>query len=71
MVAVEDGVCEGRISLGPRGDHGFGYDPIFEVPSLGLTLAEIGADVKNRLSHRAKAFVKARAILEELLACPG
>jgi XTP/dITP diphosphohydrolase len=71
MVSVEDGACEGRISLEPRGDHGFGYDPIFEVPSLGLTLAEVGPDVKNRLSHRAKAIAKARAILEKLLACPG
>ena len=71
MVALEDGICEGRISLEPRGDHGFGYDPIFEIPSLGLTLAEVGPDVKNRLSHRAKAVVKARAILEDLLARPG
>jgi XTP/dITP diphosphohydrolase len=70
MMALEDGVCEGRISLEPRGDHGFGYDPIFEVPSLGLTLAEVGPDVKNQLSHRARAIVKVRAILEGFLACP-
>ena len=71
LVSVADGACEGRITLAPRGDRGFGYDPIFEVPSLGLTLAEVGPDVKNRLSHRAKAIAKARAILEELLAGPG
>jgi len=71
LVSVADGACEGRITLEPRGDHGFGYDPIFEVPSLGRTLAEVGPDVKNRLSHRAKAIAKARAILEEFLACSG
>ena len=71
LVSVADGACEGRITLEPRGDYGFGYDPIFEVPSLGRTLAEIGSDVKNRLSHRAKAIAKARTILEEFLACSG
>lgn len=71
LVSVVDGACEGRITLEPRGDYGFGYDPIFEVPSLGRTLAEIGSDVKNRLSHRAKAIAKARTILEEFLACSG
>lgn len=71
LVSVADGACEGRITLEPRGDYGFGYDPIFEVPSLGRTLAEVGSDVKNRLSHRAKAIAKARTILEEFLACSG
>lgn len=71
LVSVVDGACEGRITLEPRGDYGFGYDPIFEVPSLGRTLAEVGSDVKNRLSHRAKAIAKARTILEEFLACSG
>ena len=71
LLSVADGACEGRITLEPRGDYGFGYDPIFEVPSLGRTLAEVGSDVKNRLSHRAKAIAKARTILEEFLACSG
>ena len=66
-VFVVDGSCEGRIALEPRGIQGFGYDPIFEVPSLGRTLAEVGPDVKNRLSHRAQAIAKARTILEEIL----
>ncbi|OGB91154.1 MAG: non-canonical purine NTP pyrophosphatase, RdgB/HAM1 family [candidate division NC10 bacterium RBG_16_65_8] len=66
-VHFADGTCEGRIALAPRGSHGFGYDPIFEVPSLGRTLAEVGPDVKNRLSHRAQAVRAARAILERLL----
>jgi XTP/dITP diphosphohydrolase len=67
FVSVVDGTCEGRITLEPRGNQGFGYDPIFEVPSLGRTLAEVGPDVKNRLSHRAQAIAKARTILEGLL----
>ena len=50
-----EGVLEGRITLAPRGDQGFGYDPVFEIPELGRTLAELGAAEKNRLSHRARA----------------
>jgi XTP/dITP diphosphohydrolase len=67
-VQFAEGVCEGRITEAPRGAQGFGYDPVFEVPTLGRTLAEVGPEIKNRLSHRAQAVVKARAILETLLA---
>jgi XTP/dITP diphosphohydrolase len=63
-----EGVCEGRIASAPRGTRGFGYDPIFEIPSLGKTFAEIEPEVKNRLSHRAKAMAGARVILQEILA---
>jgi XTP/dITP diphosphohydrolase len=70
-VHVTEGACEGRIALAPRGDHGFGYDPIFEIPSLGRTLAEIGPEVKNHLSHRGQAMREARAILERLLSSRG
>lgn len=52
------GICEGEISLEPRGTEGFGYDPIFILPPFGKTLAELGPTVKNRLSHRAQAFKK-------------
>ena len=64
---VAEGICEGRIALAPRGAHGFGYDPIFEIPSLGKTFAELDPEVKNRISHRAKAMEGARAILREIL----
>jgi XTP/dITP diphosphohydrolase len=67
-VHVAEGVCEGRIALAPRGTRGFGYDPIFEIPSLGQTLAELGLETKNRLSHRAQAMRRARAILDRILA---
>ena len=49
------GVLEGRIAERPRGDSGFGYDPVFEIPDLGRTLAELSAAEKNAISHRARA----------------
>jgi len=52
---VGEGVLEGTIALAPRGTHGFGYDPVFEVPGLGRTLAELDEAAKNELSHRARA----------------
>jgi XTP/dITP diphosphohydrolase len=50
------GACDGEILEQPRGDLGFGYDPLFLVPALGRTMAELPLDEKNRLSHRAAAF---------------
>jgi XTP/dITP diphosphohydrolase len=70
-VHFADGACEGRIAVAPRGAQGFGYDPVFEVVSLGRTLAEVEPDVKNRLSHRAKAVRGACAILDRLLSSRG
>lgn len=70
-VRVAEGICEGRIAAAVRGSHGFGYDPIFEVPSLGKTFAEVSPEVKNRLSHRAQAMAGAREILREILAGRG
>ena len=65
-VHFAEGACEGRIASAPRGIHGFGYDPVFEIPALGKTLAEVGPEIKNRLSHRAQAVAKMRAILQTL-----
>lgn len=62
-----EGAVEGMILTAPRGDHGFGYDPIFWVPSLNATLAELPIEVKNRISHRALAAAQARRIMEQLL----
>ena len=50
------GKCEGIISTTPRGDNGFGYDPIFQVESNGMTFAEMTPEEKKVLSHRGKAF---------------
>lgn len=52
---VGEGVLEGRITDAPRGDQGFGYDPVFEVAGSRFTLAELDEGAKNRLSHRARA----------------
>jgi XTP/dITP diphosphohydrolase len=61
---VAEGTCEGRIAWAPRGTRGFGYDPIFLLPQLGRTMAELEEQEKNRLSHRAVAVRR----LFELLA---
>jgi XTP/dITP diphosphohydrolase len=60
---VRSGACEGVLLTTPRGSGGFGYDPLFLVPSLGMTMAEIDLATKNRLSHRAAAF---RALAQAL-----
>ena len=51
-------VCHGRIVREPRGDNGFGYDPVFLFPDLGLTMAELTSERKNAVSHRALAIRK-------------
>jgi len=50
------GICDGQITTQPRGNQGFGYDPIFFVPEYGLTFAEMSSELKNKISHRAKAL---------------
>ncbi|HIE25327.1 MAG TPA: RdgB/HAM1 family non-canonical purine NTP pyrophosphatase [Anaerolineales bacterium] len=57
------GICEGEIIPEERGTGGFGYDPIFYLPEMGRTMAELSEDEKNRLSHRAKALEKAKSFL--------
>lgn len=56
QVETYRGEVEGEIIPEARGDHGFGYDPIFLVPELDLTFAELNPDDKHRLSHRGRAF---------------
>lgn len=58
-----EGAQEGIIAEGPRGKHGFGYDPIFLVPELGKTNAELAPEQKNAISHRGQAAAKARNLL--------
>ncbi len=66
-IRLTEGRCEGEIIPEERGSNGFGYDPIFLLPDLGRTMAELGMDEKNRLSHRARAVKNAIPILEEIL----
>jgi len=58
--------CEGIMSNEPKGNNGFGYDPIFYVPEYELTMAELGSEVKNRISHRALALRLFNERLKEL-----
>ena len=62
-VRTFEGVVEGRIADRPAGSQGFGYDPIFLVPEYGRTMAELGAKIKDTISHRARAVHSARAYL--------
>jgi len=55
-----EGVCEGRVTLEPRGTGGFGYDPLFIPTGCEHSFAELGEEVKNRLSHRARALARLR-----------
>jgi XTP/dITP diphosphohydrolase len=64
-VITADGTCEGVILTTPRGTGGFGYDPLFFAPELGMTFAEAGVGPKSDLSHRARAM---RAMKPQLLA---
>ncbi len=50
------GSCEGLIAFEPKGDKGFGYDPLLYLEEYGLTMAELGSEIKNSISHRAKAL---------------
>jgi len=59
------GECDGRIAFTPKGEGGFGYDPLFIYPPMGLTFAELDPETKNQMSHRGKALRKLR---EELRA---
>jgi XTP/dITP diphosphohydrolase len=63
---LAEGICEGEIISEERGTGGFGYDPIFLLPELGKTMAELSMDEKNRLSHRARAVMNAKSILDEI-----
>jgi XTP/dITP diphosphohydrolase len=67
-VYIGEGVVEGMIASAPRGDFGFGYDPIFFLPEYGATMAELRSTFKNAISHRARAFQAVLPHLQTLLA---
>jgi len=60
------GECQGFITFEPRGEHGFGYDPIFYLPELDKTMAELPLSLKNQVSHRGQAARKAHQLLKRL-----
>lgn len=71
VLNVSNGVCEGRLAESPRGEFGFGYDPIFIPDGFELTFAELAVEIKNRISHRARALAGAREFLSRLTGGSG
>lgn len=64
-VHLFEGTCEGRILAAPRGEQGFGYDPLFQPLGYQATFAELGPEVKNRISHRARALEQVRRFWQQ------
>jgi XTP/dITP diphosphohydrolase len=66
QVKICSGECHGYITFEPRGERGFGYDPVFYLPELGRTMAELPPEIKNRVSHRGQAARGAFSLLLRL-----
>ncbi len=66
VLNVSEGICEGTITFEPRGNSGFGYDPLFVPDGYDQTFAELPDEVKNRISHRARALMQTRDSLDHL-----
>ena len=69
VLNVSEGICEGTIISSPRGDGGFGYDPLFVPDGYSQTFAELSEDVKNRISHRARALMNTLDFLSLCKSC--
>jgi len=67
LLFTVEGTCEGTIAMHPRGAHGFGYDPVFYMAERGCTMAELRPDIKNQISHRARAAQAALPLLRKFL----
>jgi len=61
------GECAGVIAFEPQGDTGFGYDPVFWVPEYAATMAQLGPEIKNKISHRARALAAFKTLLQSWL----
>ena len=66
VIGTVVGSVAGMVQFKPEGEHGFGYDPVFHLPSLGQTIAQVPLEIKNRVSHRADAARKARRVFQNL-----
>lgn len=64
-VKTYSGSCEGTIGFSPQGDHGFGYDPLFQVPGYDQTFAQLGEEIKNQISHRSRALVQLKELFHQ------
>jgi XTP/dITP diphosphohydrolase len=67
ILGTADGVCEGVIALEPGGDGGFGYDPVFFIPDMGLTMAQLPPETKHAISHRGGAVRAIAPLLHSIL----
>ena len=63
-IEVVEGICQGKIARQPKGDQGFGYDPVFVPDEYQQTFAQLGATVKNRISHRRRALARAAKVIQ-------
>lgn len=63
VLNVSEGICVGTLTFAPRGNGGFGYDPLFVPDGYDQTFAELPENVKNRISHRARALLKTKQFL--------
>jgi len=63
VLNISEGTCSGQITFEPRGEGGFGYDPLFVPEGFEKTFAELADSIKNRISHRARALLKTREFL--------
>ena len=70
VLNLSEGICEGLITFAPRGTSGFGYDPLFVPDGYDETFAELADEVKNQISHRARALRKVRAFLSSASSAP-
>ena len=64
ILNVSEGICEGTLTFAPRGNGGFGYDPLFIPNGYDQTFAELPDDIKNRISHRARALIQIKLFLQ-------
>lgn len=71
LLTTTTGTIEGLIAEAPRGTNGFGYDPVFIVPALGRTCAELEPGEKHKISHRGQAFRRLKAALPDVLSKIG
>ena len=63
VLNISEGICEGTLTFAPRGDGGFGYDPLFIPNGYTQTFAELPENIKNRISHRALALIRTKEFL--------
>lgn len=67
LIGVVEGKCYGFIGFQPRGNFGFGYDPLFVIPKYKKTFAQLGPRIKHKMSHRYKALEKAKKVLQKYI----